>query len=363
MLQKAIVQEYYRRNVGFFLVVLLFAFGFLRKIEHIAIAQYVLQSYFLMGMVFGLWTLYSLKTIAFVRRQFGHPAYQFLYQLRLFPARVRWFQLAFMQANLLIPIMAYSVFMLYLGVGLQTWASNILIICFLVFLTLAPLWLYERMLRHPNPEQTIGKIRNYFNQRITWPYPTFFIRYLLQHQAVLLALTKGFSCLILLGVLLLYPTDDYDERLLSLGMLFATIAHVILVYQHYEFEHQQLPLLRNLPILLSKRFVQYLLIYSLLLFPEVIILLRNWPESVKYVFLLRLVIFGIGNLLLIHNILFVKHLKQDKLTERAFWGVIIGFFLVMFRLDVGVIALLSLMTSVVIFKRFFYRSAYVIEKG
>ena len=75
VLFKVLVKEFYRINAGFFLIVVGICFGFLRDIEHLALARYFTSAPVYLLIPFSVWLLYALKIIAFndssFRRGFG----------------------------------------------------------------------------------------------------------------------------------------------------------------------------------------------------------------------------------------------------------------------------------------------------
>lgn len=361
MLQKAIVQEYYRRNVGFFLLIVLVAGGFMRKAEHVAIAEAALASGALLFMILALWLLYGLKIAWFLKAQLRQPSYQVVYHLRTYPVLARWGLLAGIHAGLMTPVWLYAVFMLYLGVMLGTWVSVGLILGFLLLLLLAFLSWADWLLCHPNPEARANQLQQFINQRFTWPYGSMFVRHLLHRQAVLLGLTKGFSVAVLVGVQLLYLTDAYDPRLLALGMLVSGLAHVMLVYEHVEFEHQHLLLVRNLPLSLLRRAGHYVLVYALLAIPEAIVLLRYWPVKLHYGWLVGLWWFGLAGQWLLHSSLLKRHYSREILVQYAFWALIGGFFAIMFRVPIVVLALGCTIGAGYWFRRYFYEAEYIVR--
>lgn len=361
MLHKAIVQEYYRRNVGFFLIILLVVGGFMRKAEHVAIAEAALASYGLLLLVFVLWGLYALKVAWFLKAQLRQPTYQVVYQLRIYPRAARWELLASTHAGLMAPVWLYALFVLYLGYGMGAWESTGLVLGYLAVLLVGFVLWADWLLRHPNAIATRSYLSQWLSVRITWPYSSLFIRHLLHRQVWLLGLTKGFSVAVLTGVQVLYLTDEYDPRLLALGMLLSSLAHVMLVYEHFEFEQQQLLLVRNLPLSLLTRAAHYCWVYALLSLPEGITLLRYWPLGGHYGLLLGLWWAGIAAPWAWHSSLFRQHHSRDTLVQYAFWVLIIGFFTIMFGVSAVWIALGCTLLGGYWYGRYYYKASYVVR--
>ena len=349
VLNRVLIQTFYARNAGTFLVVILLAFGFLSAVEHKALITAALGSPFLLALVFGLWGLYLVKTTSFVRQELSAPEHRFLQTFWLVPTPKRLGLWLTVQIALMFPILAYGQWMVQIAAILQKWDSLIAIILWLVLLLVVGVWLNDHRLRHPNPES----IRlPYLPIRL--PYELFFPTHWLRHEPLSLVLTKAFSGLLLAGVCRLYPTDDYDQRLLLIGLLLAVLGHSQVGGQLSAFERQYLLILPNLPLSWTQRFGRYVLIYSLIWLPELLILLRNYPTAIPLDYVVWLWLTGWGAILLMHSLAY----GHDVLPERWLSGVMAtfigGLLLIMFGVPVGVWLGVCWLGAV----SFWYRSFY-----
>ncbi|GAA4453474.1 hypothetical protein GCM10023189_18550 [Nibrella saemangeumensis] len=356
VLRKTIVQAFYRQNAGLLLVVLFIAGSFMRSTEHIALATYAIHSPGMLLGYIGLWAVYTVHATRFMVGVFR--ANEFLLLLRLQPATNRLAALWVSQVSLLVPIMAYAGFVLSLSLQAHTITATVMIIASLFVLTTAPLAWVEHTLRHPNPDRRLSALRLTIQNRFTTPYNLFFIRHLLHRQPVLLLLTKGGTCLLLMGLCWLYPTDAYDIRLLALGALLTGAFHGAVVYQLYQFDLTQLPLLRNLPVPLGYRFAQYAFVLALLILPELFILLRNSPANVPLAAIFSVWVFAHSLLLGLFPVLFMHHRPPDRFMPVVFWAVIGFFFLIMYRLPIWGLALACYAAAAGLFIRYYYNAAW-----
>lgn len=350
---RCLVAEFYRHNIGLLLVVLLLAGGFLSSVEHIALARYAMQLPLVLGVYGVLWALYALKTVQFVRQTLHDPAFEILFFLRIVPTRTRWLVLAGAQAALLGPVLGYAVFVLAYGYAPGAEWALAAVPGFLLLLNLSAVYRYDAWLKAPHADQRRRSLSAWVTQRWQQPYPLFFIQHALRAEPVLLVLTKLGAGFVLWGVCRLYPTDDYDGRLLSLGVLLAAAVQGPLLVAWKEFEDQKLLFLRNLPFSLAQRAGFYLLTAALLWLPETLLLLRYRPEGVSWDFQLSVAAFGLTLNALFFSSLFEKSRSLEELMPRLFWGVIVGFFLVMFGVPVGGLAVGSLMSALLIFQKTF----------
>jgi hypothetical protein len=329
-LYKLIVGPFYARNAGTFLVIILLAFGFLSAREHKALITAALGSPFLLLLVFVLWGLYTLKTITYVRQELTAPEHLFLQTFWLVPTTKRWVLWVVVQVALLAPIIAYGGWMIQIAATYRKWDSLGAIASWLFLLVGAGVTAVDYRLRHPNPE---GLRLPGVTFRL--PYVVFFPIHWLRYEPLSLVLTKVFSGLLLAGVCRLYPTDDYDARLLLIGLLLAILGHSQVGRQLSEFEHRYLLLLPNLPLSWKQRFGRYVVMYGLIWLPELLILLRNCPTNVSIYYVVWLWLTGWGWLLLMHSLAYGRSIIADRWLSGIFVAFIGGLLLIMFGLPIG----------------------------
>ncbi|UFH53296.1 hypothetical protein [Spirosoma sp. KNUC1025] len=330
-LNRIFVGPFYARNAGTFLVIVLLAFGFMRAIEHKALITAALGSPFLLAIVFVLWALYLLKTTSFVRQELTAPEHLFLQTFWLIPTPKRSALWLAIQTALLFPVIAYAYWMLTIAVDLQQWAPFWTIVLVILSLTGTGAWMNDYRFRHPSPDTF-----RLPHLAIRLPYELFFPTYWLRHEPLSLVLTKAFSGLLLAGVCRLYPTDDYDQRLLLIGLMLAILGHSQVGGQVSTFERKYMLFLPNLPLSWSQRFGRYALTYGLIWLPELLILLRNCPSEIRLDYVVWLWLTGWGWILLMHSLAY----KYEVLPERWLSGVVAGFVIgllaIMFGLPVSV---------------------------
>lgn len=363
VLQKVICQSFYRQNVGFFLVVLGATVALMRPEEHLALAKYAVYSVSFLALVFmSLWALYTLKTMSFVFKSFSDPRNEFLYLLRLMPAGKQVEYLLGVQFTLLQPILLHSGFVASQAIRFQVWLPVGLISVFLVLAFSIPVWLYIRALRHPNASQNQLAFGFFsWKWKSALPYPVFYLHQLLSKDKMLFFLTKGWSCFLLFGCCILYPTDDYDGRLISLGMLLAALSQSVLILPFHQFEQTHLLIVRNLPTSNLRRFGLHLVVFGLLVLPEMVILYRYFPLSLGVGFFLQSIAFGVSLVMLIHSYLYFRPGLQEDFMRDVFWALIAFFFLIMFKIPTYVLAFFNLALALFQFARFYHRVEYAIE--
>ncbi|MVM37505.1 hypothetical protein GO730_07590 [Spirosoma sp. HMF3257] len=329
-LNRIFVGPFYAKNAGTFLVLILLAFGFLSATEHKALITAALGSPFFLAMVFVLWILYLLKTISFIWQELTAPEHLFLQTFWLVPTPKRLALWLAIQIGLLFPIIAYAGWMVQLGVHYQQWDSLSAIVLVILVLTVTGATLADYRLRHPNPDSL-----RLPHLAIQLPYELFFPVYWLRHEPLSLILTKAFSGLLLAGVCRLYPTDDYDQRLLLIGLLLAVLGHSQVGGQISEFENKYLLFLPNLPFSWLQRLGRYALTYGLIWLPELLILLRNCPTDIRLDYVIWLWLTGWGALLLMHSLSYGRNIDPERWLSGILATFIGGLLAIMFGVPVG----------------------------
>lgn len=352
LLNRVLVGPFYARNAGTFLVILLLAFGFLSAVEHKALITAALGSPFLLALVFVLWSLYLLKTVSFVWQQLSAPDHLFLQTFWLVSTPKRWALWLAVQTSLLFPIIAYAGWMTQLATYYRAWSSLIAIVLCMVSLLLMGVTLADYRLRHPSPETL-----RLPQLRIKLPYELFFSVHWFRHEPLSFVLTKAFSGLLLAGVCRLYPTDDYDQRLLLIGLLLAVLGHSQVGGQVSSFERQYLLLLPNLPLSWYQRFGRYALTYGLIWTPELLILLRNCPAAVRLDYVGWLWLAGWGWLMLLHSLAYGYDILPDRWLSGVIGGFIIGLLSIMFGVPIGAWLVLGWLGAMGIWFRY-YKGAF-----
>jgi len=353
-----IIREYYRQNAVFIFAIMMFAFGFLQASEHIAIIKQILRSQSLILLLFIVWVLHALKVVLFTLRLLESKSNEFLYHARLFPSLKRFFALCLLQFSLIQLTFLYSLAMIKIGVEENLWGAIVAIIICNIFLIVAGAVVYEYRLQRPNSERVTNKPIERLFAKFQTPAYLFFIRYLFAKQPVLLLLTKLFTCMVLIGVCNLYPTDEYDERLLSLGGILVAAGHTVFCQQYYYFETKYLSFTKNLPFTNLQRLWRYGLAYFLLLLPEIIVLVRNLPDGVSYGFILLLIIFSLSLIFLNHHVQYINNVSDDAFMQRLFFSGILFLLLIMFKIPIILLAIINFSLAIFVFRKHYLLSEF-----
>ncbi len=358
VLTKVIGHSFYQRNAGFFLVIFLLLFGIAgekAKPMHHAIMWEMAGSAAILLVAAAVWLLYAFKCLQFGLKTLALPENEFLYCISLLPFRRQMGSLFAIQAYLHLPVWLYA--LTAAGVAVverRAYATAAVIVLYNAVLCLGVAGVFHRRITQPNQDRNPSLLNRLFDFRFAKPYPAFFWSYLLHQEKVLLFSTKAFSLLILVGIIPLYASVDYDERMLRIGFLLSAFAHVILVQQYRDWEERYLLITRNLPLSLTRRFGQYALVYLGVLLPEILVLPHflsstfAWVQWIDYTGMTLCICLGF------HCLLFTD-LPSEKYVNRVFFIFVGLFLLVMYHVPPLVIAGLLLVLAYWLLQRYYYR--------
>jgi len=352
ILYLTIVKEYYRQNAIFIFTVMMFAFGFLRGNEHLAIINQALHSPFILSCIFLLWVLYAVKVTFFSLRFLSLKSSEFLYHIRLFPPRKRILAFMNLQFSLVQLTFTYALLMMGKGIVERTWWAILAILLVNFAMVVAGALVYEYRIRRPNSRQDVT--RSYLSLNFTTPQFLFYPRYLLTRQTVLLFITKSFTAFVLMGVCYLYPTDAYDIRLISLGCLLAAFSQSVILQHLHFFERMHFDIYKNLPVTSLRWFRNYLLTVAVILLPEAVVLARNFPAGLTLADGLMQFFFLISvTLILLHYQIFVAGNNESGFQAVFFSGLTLAI-LIMFKIPAWLFAGAGLIAAYLILKKRFY---------
>jgi hypothetical protein len=184
------------------------------------------------------------------------------------------------------------------------------------------------------------------------------VEWILRSEPITFFGTKLVSIPVLLGILHLYSTDNYDIRLIMAGVTFVASANVILIYHIHRFENFHVSLTHNLPLQFKKRLMYMLVCFAILCLPEAGILILQWPGELYVTSLLMAIGYGLSVLILFYGILFIRNWPLKNLVRLNFYGTIILFLLVLSGIPLSFMMMLNLATGFWFWHRNYYTFEY-----
>lgn len=354
VLHRALVIEFYKQNAAFFGFFLLIFFGFIKSSEHLVIGQFLVEYPVALAFASLLWILYLLKVVLFELPEIRRSENQFLAHFLLFPLSARLYTITTLAVSLLAPIIAYGVFLMILAHSGRHFGALFSVVSILAILILV-LNAFLGWQLHLLPVEK--RIRQFsFLKKSTLPLALFFTNYLLRKQLTLVFLSKAYTCCIIYGTTVLYQTDDYDNRLMATGVLLAIAGNVALVYRYLWFQYNPLHFSLNLPVRFPQIFGIQLFNFVLISIPEMVVLMRYFPNELNAPNFIGMLTFSVGLNYLMYSLMLRLRKDLSEFIVPLFWMVVLTTFGILFSLPsllLGIIFIVASMT-IVYFYHYWY---------
>src|SRR3569833_346743 len=132
ILQKVLVNHFYKVNTGFFLISFFLLFGIPQNVLqfHLSIITIIIQSHGMLGAAMVIWVLYNIKCMDYVIKHLRQPRQQFLYCLHNLPWVQVYMYLLLVQVLVYMPVLAYVSFAAALAIKTQYIFSFIKMVSF-----------------------------------------------------------------------------------------------------------------------------------------------------------------------------------------------------------------------------------------
>ena len=346
ILQRSLVIEFYKQNAAFFGLMILVLFGFIRGNEHLMIGAFLVTNPSALVFLYFLWVLYVGKVILFLLPTIHKPENRFLESFLLFDNKVKRTAVLSASVVLLMPALIYGGFLIFLATTEQIYLSVISILGSLVMLSMGlSFFIYYQLQKVPHEKQ-IFQIR--FFKRMTIPSQLFFISFILRKEIVLLLLTKIYSCILIIGTSALYNTDNFDLRLMTTGILLASVANVAILHKYIWFQYNPMAFSQNLPLRFPKVVMHQIFSIVVISVPEILVLLRHYPLSMNALDVFGLLLFIIGLNYLMYAWMIRNQVELSNFIVVVFWLVVVTTFFILFSVHSIILGFISLAISMII---------------
>jgi len=283
------------------------------------------------------------------------PANIFLRQLSLAPRRVEWTTSFVVVFGQMLPAILYALFLLTVAIlQHQGYAFFSLLAELIVLLTSSAYILHGQW--HQVKEHTVTGLSSGSN------YTVIVLRWLLRSTPGLIITTKVFNVLFLFGLCKLHQSEDYDVRFLGMGVTIAAAMNAFILHQLIRFEHHEFKLNRMLPIPMSRRIMQTLMIIIISLLPEIVTLRWHLPssrtgwEQVELVLLLAAIGFAA------YTFLLRKALSPDQFARSLFAAAFSLVIAILFHAPLAIL-LAGVVGYCFLFPKRFYRYEYLLQRS
>jgi hypothetical protein len=361
VLSRIFVRGFYQAHAGMFLFFFLFMVGAVDPGEllnyHKTLMLAFISNPLMLMVVFAVWLLYTIKCWHYIITQIAGPTQHFLfYSSNAFAKKARFKSWFIIQLYILLPVIAYGLLAVGVGVTHRYYVTPIIIIAYLLLLAGLSAVLYSYV---------IDRLVDGSNQSVLlrwssgWkkPFYTLYIYHVINWLKVPYLITKGLSWLIITSVFLLFADVKQDARVAGMAVLAIAVAHAVMVFQAQQFEHTYLSLARNFPYSQTKRYTYALLSYVILLLPEVIWLLSRF----EFVLAVQLLLMALSMLALLHALIYYIGLNMDRYLQWVMGLFIVLFWVMMFKL-IPALIIGNLAMSYLICYRYYYKDMPVVAE-
>ncbi|WP_157530911.1 hypothetical protein [Hymenobacter norwichensis] len=292
-LVKIIATGFYRQHLGFLLA--LFVVLFLNVLytpvlnqTHLTPEQILVTALKLVvssvseplgvGLLGGLFLLYSWKSWQYVARHLQGADVQFLYySSNALPWSRQVQSWTLVQLVVCLPLVMISLYAMFVGVAFGYWLIPFLLPVYMLALLIGSGVYYTRLLNNTTAAEPFQADRLAWLRR--WPKPLFslFLYELLDKKRLPYTVTKALSLSSIALLWSVFPASRLDPRLFEFLGLCSALTHAVLLFQAREFEKFYLQFTRNFPHSCWQIAGQQVALYSMLLLPELLGLLMIGP--------------------------------------------------------------------------------------
>jgi len=275
--------------------------------------------------LFGVWVLYAVKSLLFVRQKLSEEDYSFAKELTAVSKKgqiVLWIKV---YSFLIAPILGYAGLVLVTSIIHQYFFSFFATIVMLG-LTMMSLAIYTY--RISNFTFNVSKAWiNYPQLKINKPFWSWPIWYLLSEQRIMFLICKIVSFLFFKAILLVFADIPNDIRIYLTALLAVVLSHAVLILNLTKFDAFYNAFAKNLPITAFKRLICWVFVFGLLLIPELILLVIS--TNITVLQFGNCVLFCLGSMLVLQTLVYLLKTNTDKYLQYLLFFFFVSMFAIL----------------------------------
>lgn len=354
ILQKVLVNYFYKVNAGFFLFGFFVLFGLpISPVAfHLSLISGIIQSQLFLALVMLAWLMYNLKCLDYILKQLHDPAQSFLFCFTNLSAKKAWSYLLYAQVLIYMPVLLYCAAIVWFALKKQQYWFVAEIIIFNTIVAAVSAFIYLNAIRK---KQLFAQIFTLPRIPVNLPKPFFSLPlyFLWNNRRQMLLVTKIFSLLLLYGFIKLYEPERYDIRPVQLCLLLTAASHSSIIFQIRTFEEEYLGFSRNLPLKTPGRFIRMTAMYACLLLPEFILLLKGYPDHFSLTDYSQLILLVVALLSLFHVTLLLEETSTEQMM-RVVFGILAACFFIILYNPGFILPCVILLLSFALFHSYYY---------
>ena len=357
VLVRCLAIEFYKQNSAFFGFLILVFLGLIKSSEHITIGTFLVSNPSSLIFLYMIWMVFVAKVIFFVIPTLQKPENQFLEVFHLLPRNQKIWAVFLLSLVLNIPNLFYGLFLVSLSILHSFFISILSIVIALAVLHLFLVSIIFARINKLPYEKKFSQFR-VFN-KVALPSHIFFIQHLFRNEIVLLALTKVYTILMIVGTASLFSTDQFDLRLFMEGSLLAIVGNVALIHNYVRFNYHDLRIQMNLPVSLVKIYLKHTITILLILLPEILVIIKYYPLGFDIIDILGTLVFCPALALLVFGMMLIKQVELSNFIVQIFWLVVGTTFLILFSIHPLLLASMYILLSAAMVYLRYYKFEFV----
>ena len=333
ILQKVLVNHFYKVNAGFFLFFFFLLFGVVKGGQlidyHLSLIHGMIESAVFLACVIFIWLLYTLKCVNHITKQLTEPRQRFLITLNTLSAKEQYLYMLFVHVQVYMPVLLYALLVASIAARQHLFGSMWVVLISNMAMIFFSAIIYRRYLQRNISESVLKKI----SVRPFFPKPLFSIPiwFIQKERTPMLLITKFFTLLLLYGFINLYEPDAPDIRPIILIMMLIIVSHAAIIQQIRCFEEERMLFTKNLPVPFIKKFIHLLLMYLLLLLPELGFMWKGFGLHFQLTDLPQIILFSISLPAFFHGILLMKDADNESYYRILFGICAFLFFVILYN--------------------------------
>jgi hypothetical protein len=360
LLIKTFVKPFYRQHAGLFVFLFTIMFGVVSVLDgakftdyHFFLIQGMMRNSFFFLLVLLLWFLYAKKSEQFVVNILLRPDYSFLNILSLLDSKKLYRKLLWVQFLLILPIIFYACIIFVAGFYMHEYIKCLLVLLYIITTCLISARWYLYYIQ--NPGKSAWTMKKIFSFKIReTPYWSFFIRYIGIDKKLLFSGIKLYSCSVLYLMIVNQTRVEYDLKMITLLFSLGILGHGLIIHQLRDMEETYLKFYRAVPLSLLKRFVQYAILYFILLIPEILTIILLTPHYLRIQDAIIFIFLSYSMLLFLNSLLFIQFFKMKDYLKIILCIFFIEYFSVLSG-TCPLLCILLLISAISIFFSRYYR--------
>jgi hypothetical protein len=331
ILTKTLVRPFYKQNAGLFAFLIFIMVAAVGRANGVGLLEYhfsliraMLTHFPFLLFTLCAWFLYAVKCARFISDTLKKRDHAFLYLLVLKKTAFVYWQLFAVQVMILLPVLLYAFIAVVVGVVHHWWLHSSMIILFFIAISVSGAFHYQYIIQFPNQRRVrvFGNFQLFSKSTSYW---IFLVRFIWKSRALLFIVIKISGCLILYGLITGNTADRSGLQMTILFYSFGLLGHGVLIYFIRSMEENSFSFYRGMPVSLLQRFVQYGILYFLLMIPEIIVIQWLTPTYIRYRDAILFVFYGYTVLIFLNSLLFIRLFPKFEYLK-----IVTGLYLMIF---------------------------------